>query len=321
MLIEKTVIGSFPKSRSPLEAALREVVELQLRYGVDLITDGEQRANMIQYFDQIPGTEKVGNGLRIAGKIKPVEPDKLHEFYKIKDYGTIQSILRSLGKQAKTKITLTGPMTLGTIVASTDINSTAEHYDLDHEETLFTDFSDALLPLAEKALSVGAYVQIDEPLLSTGQVMLETASKILKDFTSRLPANAVKEEKVSCHVCGSIKSVADLYDVLLGLDIPVLSLGFSGDTERENFDVVSRASLEEHGKKLGAGFISNVIVEEDGVIAERLKRIVEVAGKENIRYLHPDCGFGLTRPERVKLILEKMQKIGALIGSANSLHA
>ncbi|MGA2385296.1 MAG: hypothetical protein ABSG33_02050 [Candidatus Bathyarchaeia archaeon] len=311
MRIKKTVIGSFPRSSRPLAVALKEVVDLQLHYGVDLITDGEQRSNMIQYFNQIPGTEVAGSSLRIAGKIKPLKAELLDEFYKIKDYRTIQSILKSRGKEnTKTKITITGPITLGTIVASTDINSTAEHYNLDDEETLFSDFSDALLPIVEKALSLGAYVQIDEPQLSTGQVTLKTAKKILKNFTSRLPANAIKEEKVSCHVCGSIKSVAGLYDVLLGLDIPILSFGFSGDTERENFDVVSKASLQSHGKKLGAGFISNVTVEEDRAVLERLNRIVGLVGVENIRYLHPDCGFGLTRLEKVKLILKKMQKIG-----------
>jgi len=313
MQIEKTVIGSFPKLRRPLEEALREVVELQLRYGVDLIADGEQRANMIQYFEQIPGTEKVGSSLRIVGKINPLKSDKLDEFYKIKDNLTVQSILKSMRKQAKTKITLTGPMTLGTIIASTDINSAAEHYDLDQEETLFTDFSNALLPIVDKALSVGACVQVDEPSLSTGQVNVKTAEKILRDFSRRLPADAIKEEKVSCHVCGSIRSVAGLYESLLGLDIPILSFGFSGEAERENFDVVSKASLEQHGKKLGAGFISNVIVEDDGVILERLKRIGEIVGRENIKYIHPDCGFCLTPLKKVRVILEKMQKIDATI--------
>ena len=110
-----------------------------------MITDGEQRCNMIQYFDQLPGTEKAGNGLKIAGKIKPINPDKLDEFYKIKDYRTIQSILKEKGKEStKTKISVTGPMTLGTICASTDINSTAANYNLDEEETLFSDFSNAL---------------------------------------------------------------------------------------------------------------------------------------------------------------------------------
>lgn len=314
MKIEKTVIGSFPRSNRPLEKALREVVDLQVGCGIDLITDGEQRSNMIQYFDQIPGTEKKGSGLRIAGKIKPIPSGKLDEFYKIKDYRTVQSILKDAGEEAtKVKVTITGPMTLGTICASTDINSTVKHYDLDNEEAMFSDFSEALTPIVQTALDIGAYVQIDEPLLSTGQITLKTAEKILKDFTLKLPPHSIKEEKVSCHVCGSIKSVPGLYDALLHLNIPVLSLGFSGEAEKENLDVISKASLEEHGKKLGAGFISNVMVEDDSVVAGRLKRIVGIVGRENIRYVHPDCGFGLTRPDMVKLILEKMKRIADMV--------
>jgi 5-methyltetrahydropteroyltriglutamate--homocysteine methyltransferase len=310
MPIEKTVVGSFPRSDSPLEKAIREVVDLQLYYGIDLITDGELRSNMIQYFEQIPGLERLGNGLRIVEKIEPIERDKIDEFYKIKDYQTVKSILESLGKESvKIKITITGPMTLGTLCASTDINSTLEHYDLDDEEALYSDFSLALLPLAERAIDIGAYVQIDEPLLSTGQISLESAEKILKDFASSLPPFSIEEEKVSCHVCGSIKSVPNLYDFLLGLDIPILSIGFSGEKEKENLDIISKVSLEEHGKKLAVGFISNINVEDERIIIERYNRIEENAGRENIRYIHPDCGFRMTPPEKVRLILEKMKTV------------
>lgn len=310
MPIEKTVVGSFPKSDSPLEKAIKETVDLQLYYGIDLITDGELRSNMIQYFEQIPGLERHGDGLRIVGKIEPMERDKIDEFYKIKDYKTVKLILESLRKESvKIKITITGPMTLGTICASTDINSAVEHYDLDDEEALYSDFSHALLPLAEKALDIGAYVQIDEPLLSTGQISLASTKKVLRDFASRFPSFSIEEEKVSCHVCGSIKSVPNLYDVLLGLDIPILSLGFSGEKEKENLDIISRGSLEEHGKKLAVGFISNINVEDERIIMKRYNRIEENAGRENIRYVHPDCGFRMTSPEKVRLILEKMKMV------------
>lgn len=310
MRIEKTVVGSFPKSDSSLEKAIREIVDLQLYYGIDVITDGELRSNMIQYFEQIPGLERLGDGLRIMGKIEPVERDRIDEFYKIKDYKTVKSILESIGKESvKIKITITGPMTLGTLCASTDINSTLEHYDLEDEEALYSDFSRALLPLADRALNIGAYVQIDEPLLSTGQISLESAKKILKDFALHLPSFSIKEEKVSCHVCGSIKSVPNLYDVLLGLDIPILSLGFSGEKEKENLDIISSVSLEEHGKKLAVGFISNINVEDGRIILKRYNRIEKNAGRENIRYIHPDCGFRMTPPEKVRLILEKMKTV------------
>ncbi|MGD0645990.1 MAG: hypothetical protein ABSA75_13875 [Candidatus Bathyarchaeia archaeon] len=314
MPIETTVVGSFPKSDSPLENAIREIVDLQLYYGIDLITDGELRSNMIQYFEQIPGLERLGDGLRIVGKIEPMEQDRIDEFYKINDYRRVKSILKNLGKEnVKVKITITGPMTLGTTCALADMESTLKHYDLDEEEALYSDFSRALLPLTQEALNIGAYVQIDEPLLSTGRVSLESAKKILKDFALHLPPFSIKEEKVSCHVCGSIKSVPNLYDVLLNSDIPILSLGFSGEEEKENLDIISKASLEEHGKKLGVGFISNVNVEDERIIMERYNRIEETAGRENIRYIHPDCGFGMTPPEKVRLILEKMKMVADTI--------
>ncbi len=211
MPIETTVVGSFPKSNSSLENAIREIVDLQLSYGIDLITDGELRSNMIHYFEQIPGLERLGEGLRIVGKIEPMERDRIDEFYKINDYRRVQSILKNLGKRnVKVKITITGPVTLGTACALADIESTLEHYNLEEEEALYSDFSSALLPLVQETLKIGAYVQIDEPLLSTGTVPIESAKKILKDFAMRLPLFSIEEEKVSCHVCGSIKSVPNL---------------------------------------------------------------------------------------------------------------
>jgi len=310
MPIETMVVGSFPKSKNPLEDAIREVVDLQLRYDIDIVTDGELRGNMIQYFDQIPGLERSGEGLRIAGKVEPAGRDEVDAFTKIEDYRLVKSILKTMGKEhVKAKVEITGPMTLGTICASTDVESTVKHYDLEEEEVLFSDFSSALLPVVNRALEIGAYVQIDEPLLSTGQVSVESARKILKAFASHLPSSSIDEGKVLCHVCGSIKSVAGLYDVLLSLGIPVLSLGFSGEKERDNFDVISRASFEEHGKKLGAGFISNISAEEESVVFARYKRIEEIVGRENIRYVHPDCGFRLTPPEKVRTILERMKTV------------
>jgi methionine synthase II (cobalamin-independent) len=314
MPIETTVVGSFPKSDSPLERAIREIVDLQLYYGIDLITDGEQRSNMIQYFEQIPGLERFGDGLRIVDKIEPMERDRIDEFYKIRDYKTVKSILESLGKEiVKIKITITGPMTLGTLCASTDIESTMKHYSLDDEEALYSDFSRALLPLAERALDIGAHVQIDEPLLSTGQISLESAEKTLKDFALRLPSFSIEEGKVSCHVCGSIKSVPKLYDVLLDSDIPILSLGFSGEKEKENLNIISRESLEEHDKKLAAGFISNINVEDERIIIKRYNKIEKTAGRENIGYIQPDCGFRMTPLEKVRLILEKMKMVADTI--------
>ena len=95
--------------------------------------------------------------------------------------------------------------------------------------------------------------------------------------------------------------------LLLDSDIPILSFGFSGDEEKENLEVISKKSFEEHGKKLGAGFISNIKVEDEAVVLQRYRKIEKIVGKENIKYIHPDCGFGATAPEKVRSILQTMK--------------
>ena len=70
MSIERTVIGSFPRqlSTDSFIKAIKDVVDLQLEYGIEIITDGEQRYNMIQYFEQIPGLERKNGSLKISWK-------------------------------------------------------------------------------------------------------------------------------------------------------------------------------------------------------------------------------------------------------------
>ena len=66
--------------------------------------------------------------------------------------------------------------------------------------------------------------------------------------------------------------------------------------------------MEDYGKKLGAGFISNVKVESVETVFRRLRRIAEKVGVENIAFVHPDCGFRETPPNIVEEILATMKK-------------
>lgn len=304
MAIERTVIGSFPRWAESLDQALADVVQVQLQYGIDVITDGEQRGGMIAYFEQIPGLERTGDKLKIAGKIEPM--DEVEAFYKLQDYRTVKGLLDRQGKlDVKVKMTLTGPITLGISCLSTDVGSARKHYNLNDREALYADCAAALAPIATRALGLGAYVQFDEP--GYGFTSPELAKDVLNDLVSRLPSSAIDEEKVSIHVCGSIRG-ATLYDSLLALEIPILSLAFSGQEERGNIDIISQPSLEDHNKRVGVGFISNVEIEEERVAVERLTRIAHKVGVENIAYLHPDCGFRSTDPDKVRTILHTMNK-------------
>ena len=313
MSLQTSVVGSFPQLDDSIDIAIEKVVSLQLDYGVDVITDGEQRGSMISYFEQIEGVEKVGDSLRIIDKVRTIE-DNVEEFYKIVDFKRVKKILALKNRQeTKIKVTFTGPITLSSICVLTDQTSAKKVYNLIDSRTLYFDFAKALLPFIKRALELGALVQLDEPLLSTGSIDVNLAKEVLEDFFLRLPASFVSDERVSLHVCGSIKRIPDLFDMLLKLPVMILSLGFSGNKEAENLDIISKELFEGNNKKLGAGFISNTHVENQNKIKNRYLQIERKIGKENIRFLHPDCGFALSSIEVIKQILRTMEIVSKMV--------
>jgi 5-methyltetrahydropteroyltriglutamate--homocysteine methyltransferase len=294
MGIERTTIGSFPKGNKPLVAAIRDVIDLQLKYGIDVITDGEQRADMITYFEQIPGLSRGNRGLRVCGKIGPMEDSD--DFFKIRDYHWVQSYLDSVNRRdVKTKITLTGPVTLGMTSAMGGLIG----YGNMRDASLYLDCVNALLPLANRALEVGAHLQIDEPGISARF----ESPKYLERLLSALPDSAIDEGRVSLHVCGS---VAHVFKELMDLSVNVFSFGFSRAQESKNIETISSESLRA-GKKLGVGFISNTALEDSDTALRRLNKIAGIVGVDNVAYIHPDCGFGSTSPELVEPILRNMK--------------
>jgi methionine synthase II (cobalamin-independent) len=231
--------------------------------------------------------------------------------------------LDKIGREdVRIKVTITGPISLGVQSAVNGLNK--EHYKTIMDPDIYSDLSQALLPIAELAIKIGAHVQIDEPGLSGRFVSPSFAKRVLGDFSSSLassvPSNLAYEEPLSIHVCGSLARATGIYETLLGLDFPVMSLGFSGKTESENMDVVSRKSLEEYGKKLGVGFISNVKLEDEATSLERLIKIKKIVGLENIAYLHPDCGLASTPRELIRPILGNMKKTSDTFHSFNKSH-
>lgn len=292
--MERTTIGSFPRGEKPLDAAIRDVVDLQLRHGVEIVTDGEQRADMITYFEQITGFDRGSRGLRISGRIKPMDDPR--SFYKLVDHSAMRVYLASTCRGGvKTKITLTGPVTLGMTAAMGGTNG----YSGLRDSTLYGDCADALVPLAEEALKAGALLQIDEPGLSARFESPKYTERLL----SQLPDSAIDREKVSLHVCGHVGKV---WDDLIGLSVNVLSFGFSRAQEARNLEIIAEKRLP-GGKRLGAGFISNTYLEEPEAALARFRGIADLVGVESIAYIHPDCGFAPTPPAIVEPILANMK--------------
>jgi methionine synthase II (cobalamin-independent) len=292
--MERTTIGSFPRTEKPLEEAVRDVVDLQLRQDIDVVTDGEQRADMITYFEQIPGFGRGSRGLKVSGKIKPMDDPR--DFYKIRDIKLVRKCLRAASPNgAKVKVTITGPVTLGMTAAMGGIVG----YKGVRDSTIYEDCADALTPLAEAALDAGALLQIDEPGLSARFESPKYTERLL----SALPDSAIDDGRVSLHVCGDVGTV---WDDLMRLSVGVLSFGFSRAQEAKNVETLTKKTLAA-GKKLGVGFISNTYLEVAEAAHARLEKVAGIVGVENIAYIHPDCGFAPTPPALVEPILRNMK--------------
>lgn len=302
----KTVIGSFPPKKLPVEEAIRWAVDLQLAHGLDVISDGEQRTDMIGYFKSLPGLGTKATGPYIKSKIMPFE--EISSFAKFLDLRFVRDYLKSKRREdVSVKVSFTGPITLGFACACNGV----EHYSGIGDMRLYSDFASALKPLIEAAAKADCYVQVDEPSLAIRVMEASEAVKIVNTALSSVPDSIYKAEKLIVHVCGSL--TRSLFEDLTSLEAPVLSLAFSSPNVKGNVDAISKLSLEGHWKKLGVGCVSvqartKEEVETAESVFHRLKMIRDKIGGEKIALLHPDCGLRGTGEDALEPILERVSE-------------
>ena len=294
MKLLTTVIGSYPAKPKegdvdPFLHAIKIAVDDQLEAGIDLISDGQTRYDMIRYFTlHLPGFEVKGEKSYIINRILPSEePFLINDIKWVKSY---------VGERAKVKGILTGPITL---VFSTSIGKTSP-YSGYRDEKLYMDVAEALAVEAERLEKAGVdAIQIDEPMYSVTPFPTDLAKKAVERI-----ALSVKVP-VALHVCGNIKKI---FNTLLDFEgVSILSHAFAAYPE--NFEVVSRARLEDHGKKLGIGCVRTDVnrVEDFEHILRILRKAVVKLGIENI-VVHPDCGLRILDREVAKEKLKLMVK-------------
>lgn len=306
-----TVVGSFPvefdKKTSikdkisnvfgqfdPYKSAIRNAVIKQLDAGVDVISDGQVRGDMISSFTKhVPGMKLDGNNTIIYSKIK-----KPTSNISIKDLNYAKSIMKKyydgdIPENKGIKGIITGP---STIVHSSRI------------EGFYKNRNDAILDLAESLKSeVEAidkhvspkYIQIDEPFLSTGMVDFKTARKaieIIKKSTS-IP--------IAVHVCGNLE---ECFNQIAAFNVDILDFEFAGNNTnlevlRKNFDLVKN-------KKIGFGCLdsSNHSVDSYETVKKLVSDGIDIIGKDNI-ILDPDCGLRRSTAETAFKKLEVMNSV------------
>jgi 5-methyltetrahydropteroyltriglutamate--homocysteine methyltransferase len=270
-----TVIGSHPLSHATLGAdAVIRSVEEQIAAGIDLVSDGQTRGDMISvYAGVLTGLELRGEGAErrmfITGKIGPGDFSWMME--------DLALARKTAGARARVKADMTGPVTL----AFSSILDTREYAGY-RDRRLYMDLAGALLELARRYGEAGAdQLQIDEPFFSVG-VPMELAREAVEHLAGGFSG------ETALHVCGDISNVFDRLLHFRGID--VLSHAFAGCPS--NLCLVDRGRLEDEKKILGFGCMDTASerVETVGETVALIRKGIALAGRENM-VIHPDCGM------------------------------
>jgi len=281
-VLATTVVGSYPVVKTgglksifdPLAGAVETAVTDQMNAGIDIISDGQVRGDMIGAFtSKLPGIREQ----EVIGKIQPASGAI-----------TVADTKYARSKFPKVKGIITGPTTL-----AHGLHISTPMYR--NKEELALDLAAALVVEARALEAAGvALLQIDEPILSTGIADLAVAKQAVELIGSsvRIP--------ICMHVCGSLGNVLD---EILRFNVNVLDFEFSKNPG--NLDILSRRDLE--GKMLGYGCVDSSSEEVETVqgIRRRIQKGVERFDPK-ILLIDPDCGMRMRSRESAYWKLKNM---------------
>jgi 5-methyltetrahydropteroyltriglutamate--homocysteine methyltransferase len=281
-VLATTVVGSYPVVKGsglkslfdPLHSAVETAVSDQISAGIDIISDGQVRGDMIGAFaSKLPGVK----GQEIIGKVQPSSVSI-----------TVGDTKYALSKAPKVKGIVTGPTTLAHgLHISTPIYR--------NREELALDLAAALVPEVKALETAGiTLLQIDEPIFSTGMADLAVGKQAIELITTslRIPT--------CMHVCGNLGNVLD---EILKFNVNVLDFEFANNPA--NLDLLSRRDLS--GRMIGFGCVDSSIDRVDSVaeIKKRIEKGVEIFGPRTM-LIDPDCGMRMRGRETAYWKLRNM---------------
>ncbi|HEV2238021.1 MAG TPA: hypothetical protein VGR57_15275, partial [Ktedonobacterales bacterium] len=278
-----TVVGSYPTGGLPPRRALQRAVEDQIAAGIEVISDGQVRGDMIALFaERIPGFAPGADG----GWVVRAELERPEEPIAAGDYALAR---RLADGRALVKGVVTGPITLA-LASRIGVNAP---YVAPHDPELILKLAEIMAYEVAALVAAGAeVVQVDEPVLATARARLvpsELVESALRDMAA-LPACPV------LHVCGDVRSILD---DLVGLPFAVLDIEGARIAQLERLD---RDQLEFSDGRVAYGCVDTQsdAVEPVGVIRERIERAVAVLGSTERLWISPDCGLRQLPPEAAR---------------------
>lgn len=281
-VLATTVVGSYPVVKGgglmsfldPLRTAVETAVGDQLAAGIDIISDGQVRGDMIGVFaSHLPGIRDQN----VIGRIQPAAGPI-----------TLADTKYAISKAPKVKGIITGPTTL-----AHGLHISTPMYR--NKEELVPDLAAALLAEARALEAAGiTLLQIDEPILSTGIADLAVAKQAVEMITAglRIP--------VCMHVCGNLGNVLD---ELLKYNVHVFDFEFANNPA--NLDLLSRRDL--NGRMIGFGCVDSTTdrIESTAEIRRRIEKGVEIFDPK-IMLIDPDCGMRMRSREAAYAKLKYM---------------
>ncbi|MCK9150828.1 methionine synthase [Methanobacterium alcaliphilum] len=274
-------IGSYDQYKPSISLAVSD----QLKAGIDLVSDGQVRGDMVEIFARhIPGMIVEEGTCKIKGKINPpvqsIGSDDLKFALKILKNTLNQlnidpNLNNDLINKKGVKGIITGPTTM---VYSSRIEG---FYDPSKKDKAVLDMASALKKEAQFLETSGASViQLDEPFISTGLVNMGTAKKAVEIISKDLSI------PVALHVCGDVEQV---FSKILKFNVDIVDCEFAGIPH--NIDLLESQSSF-NNKKIGFGCLDTKkeSVETIGSILTLLKKGADIIGVENM-LIDPDCGM------------------------------
>lgn len=283
-----TAVGSYPPGDLPPKRAIQRAVEDQIAAGIDLISDGQVRADMISRFAEgIPGFEQDPDGKWAL----TAPPDVPKEPLVAGDYLLARLLARG---RAAVKGVLTGPVTLAYSVRLAH----GAPYSDNGDPQLLLRLAGILAREAAALVAAGAeVVQIDEPMLPIAVQKgfdLSIAEQALREVVAIAPFSIL-------HSCGDIRPIA--YELLT---MPVSALNVAGACY-DLLDAFDADDLESAGMRLIYGCVDTQAAAPDSrqTIQERIERAVEHLGEEHL-WLSPDCGLRQHSREHAQELLAEL---------------
>lgn len=319
-ILPTTVVGSYPRLEDAQEAkkrfkkgqitgqelekiydqATQEVVEEQIKAGIEIIADGEQRRDDMEVFfaERIAGFQE-GGMVRVWGNNyfkKPLVSSRV----KFKEAMTLRDFLiskKTAKERAQVKGMFTGPYTLADWT----------FYDQPYEkrEDLIIDLAKVMHQEAKALNDAGCrYIQLDEPALSThnNKEELEVAKEAFEIVTKNLKG------KIAMHICYGEMSI--LFPEILDFPLDI----YDFELVNNNFKTLGLLKEYSFEKEIGFGCLDvhTKRIESKKEVKDYLKKGLNFLAPEKI-YPDPDCGLRLLPREiaykKLKVMCEAVREV------------